>query len=334
MFFAFVVNSLDQLFFDIVKRTGSKTSTLKALLSLYRAAGPNPNDLITWNLRRFSLSYAALSLTVPELFDELGNENSYSELIEVFLTRNPNLYASFFQDCHDILDSEAFEMLLSGMCGAVIRHMNDSKGTDKLSLMTSDVPNIIISILGPMVQVREIVQFLVDKRTGFFQAEPAFTGPKEAEEKSLVGAIWSAIAVDAPDNFDALKALLPPDYAPPIPQNILLSAFQSLRDSSDLAFTSLHENFLLPIIKSDAANRQVVLKHLAALAALNVNRAKLQADRATINSDGFVMGVFAVLLKFCDPFTLVDVSVKEAKLGLIDYNFLLKSKHTRLLNLF
>ena len=91
-----IVNSLDQLFFDVINGSAGNSSVLKKLLSLYRSAGPNPSDVVTWNLRRFSLSYSALSLTVPELFDKssdvsVSGSAGYLELIEILLKYKNNL---------------------------------------------------------------------------------------------------------------------------------------------------------------------------------------------------------------------------------------------------
>lgn len=322
-----LVNSLDQLFFQIVNESqrGTNSSTvLKKLLSLYRSAGPNPSDTITWNLRRFSLAYCALSLTVPELF---SNEqvDGFGELIEIILKRNPNVYSSFFQDLSDNLieDLETFDLVFGGLSEGICKLAIESKGDDKLNTMTTTIPNVILGILGPMCRVPSICEFLIE-RSGYFSGEIS-GGPLEASRKSLCGAIWSGMAVDAPGNFDAMKSLLPKGYAPPLPQPILMTAYQSLRDATEMALTSLQDNFILPLIKLSPKYREVILKHFAALALLNLNRAKLQADPATINSDGFIMGIFSNLLKLCDPFTQAGESVKKAKIPLIDVNFIFSS---------
>lgn len=327
------MNSLDQLFFEIVNDEGSgPSSVLKKLLSLYRSAGPNPSDLITCNLRRFSLAYSALSLTVPELFE--GGDvrtDGFGELIEILLTRNPNIHATFFEDLASNLsdDQETFDSVFGGICEAICAKATAAKGEDKLMAMTTEIPNLILGVLGPMCHVSSIAEFLAE-RSGYFGAEfPG--GPMEAVRKSLCGAIWSGMAVDAPGNFEAMQSLLPKGYGPPLPQPVLMAAFQSLRDSTEMVLNSLQDNFLLPLIKASSNSRQVVLKHFAALARLNVNRAKLQADPATINSDGFIMGVFSILLKLCDPFTLAGETVKQAKILLIDINFIFKSKNQMIL---
>lgn len=324
-----VVNSLDQLFFEIVNESSGPSSVLKRLLSLYRSAGPNPSDLITWNLRRFSLAYSALSLTVPELFEgeaAAAGTDGFSELIEILLTRNPNVYATFFEDLAGNLcdDLDTFDAVFGGICGAICAKATEAKGDDKLTAMTTEIPNLILGVLGPMCRVPSISEFLVE-RSGYF-AEEFPGGPAEASHKSLCGAIWTGMAVDAAGNFGAMQSLLPKGYGPPLPQPILMAAFQSLRDSAEMVASSLQDNFLLPLIKASPRSRQVVLQHLAALAHLNANRAKLQADAATINSDGFVMGVFSILLKLCDPFTSAGETVKQAKIPLIDVNFIFKSK--------
>lgn len=324
---------MDQLLFEIVngsKRTGnSSSSVLKKLLSLYRAAGPQPSDLITWNLRRFSLAYSALNLTVPELFDEAeepsGFNNGFSELIEILLTRNPNVYATFFADLSDNLsqDVETFDAIFNGICLALIERVLSAKGEDKLMAMTGEIPNLIISVLGPMCRVAKINEFLVE-RSGFFSGH--ISDPVEASTKSIVGAIWTGMSVDAPGNFEAMRSLLPKGYGPPLPQPILMTAFNSLRDTLELVSNSLQDNFLLPLIKGNPAHRQIILKHLAAVAKVNANRSKLQADPNTINSDGFIMGAFTILLKLCDPFTLSGEAVRKSKIPLIDMNFIYKSK--------
>ena len=300
---------------------------MKKLLSLYRSAGPNPSDLLTWNLRRFSLSYSALSLTVPELFEGGEEEfDGFRELIEILLTRNPNVYVTFFEDLSTNLreDLDTFDAVFGGICGAICEKATGAKGDDKLMAMTSEIPNLILLVLGPMCRVPLISEFLIHRSDCFSSSISG--GPTEASRKSLCGALWTGMAVDAPDNFEAMKSLLPKDYGPPLPQPVLLAAFQSLRDSSEMVSRSLQENVLLPLIKASPDSRQVVLKHLAALAKLNANRAKLQADPLTINSDGFIMGVFSILLKLCDPFTSAGETVKRAKIPLIDVDSIFKGK--------
>lgn len=299
---------------------------LKKLLSLYRSAGPKPSDVITWNLRRFSLAYSALALTVPELFEGCRmSENGFGELIDILLTRNPNVFSTFFEDLADNLagDLESFDGVFGGICGAVIERISGAKGEDKLTEMTSDIPNLIMAVIGPMCRVPMIAEFLV-KRSGCFSE--VITGPQEVYSKSIVGAVCKGISVDAPDNFEAMRSLLPQGYGPPLPQQVLLAAFQSLRDSLELVTTSLQENVVLPLIKGNAEHRNVILKHLATIARVNVNRAKLQADKETINSDGLVMGAFSLLLKLCDPFTMAGEAVKMSKIPLIDIIFIYKSK--------
>lgn len=314
------------MFFELVNQ--SETSTiLKKLLSLYRSAGPKPNDLITWNLRRFSLSYTALALTVPVLFEGTG-DNGFEELIEILLTRNPNVYATFFEDLSENLsnDLDTFDGVFGGICEAMIGRILRAKGEDKITEMTSDIPNLIISVLGPMCRVPRIAEFLVE-RSGYFAQDIA--SPQEAYNKSIVGAIWKGMSIDAPDNFDAMRSLLPQGYTPPLPHQLLLAAFQSLRDTLELVTSNLQENVLLPLIKGGANHRNAILKHLAAIARVNANRAKLQAEKETINSDGFIMGVFTILLKLCDPFTMAGEAVKKSKIPLIDIQFIYKSKDGR-----
>lgn len=331
-----IVNSLDQLFFEIVNdlknNNGTKgKSPLKKLISLYRSAGPKPSDLITWNLRRFSLAYSALSLTIPQLFEGNENENVnllFDELLEIVLTRNPNVFATFFEDwAQNLLGNddnfEIFDAIFGGICGAIVSKIQietKSGGDDKLKLITTEIPNLIISVLGPMCQVPSIAEFLI-KRSGYFKSE--FSTPDEALNSSLIGVLLKGIAVDAPDNFDAMRSLLPNGYGPPLPQQILLTAFQNLRDSTELILSRIQENILLPLIKGNVEFRQMVLKHVAAVAKINSNRAKLQAEIGTINSDGFIMGWWGILLKLCDPFTLAGDSVRKSKLPLIGINFLI-----------
>ena len=315
------------MFFEVVNEPSGSSSVLKKLLSLYRSAGPNPSDLITWNLRRFSLAYAALSLTVPELF-EGGDKGGYDELIEILLTRNPNVYATFFEDLAGNLadDVETFDALFSGICGAICAKATGAQGEDKLIAMTSEIPNLILGILGPMSRVPLITEFLIN-RSGYFSSE--IPSAAAVSKQSLCGAIWTGMAVDAPQNFEAMRSLLPKGYGPPLPQPVLMAAFQSLRDTTEMAWTSFQDNFLLPLIKSSASNRQIVLNHFAAVAKVNANRAKLQADPMTINSDGFVMGAFSILLKLCDPFTLAGDAVKSSKIPLIDINFAIFKSNRR-----
>ncbi len=67
--------------------------------------------------------------------------------------------------------------------------------------------------------------------------------------------------------------------------------------------------------------KNVLIKQIFTLSSVNKNRAKLQADVSTINSDGFIMAAWYTLLRFCDPFTLAGNEVVKAKISLIDVNF-------------
>lgn len=329
------MNSLDQLFFEIVngnlKSASTSRSVLKILLSLYRSAGPSPSNVITWNLKRFSLSYAALSLKVPELFEDEessdggSNSSRFGELIEILISRKPNVYVTFYEDLAENLssDMELFDSIFGGIFDSIIERILRGKHEEQLVSMTTDLPNIILSILGPISRVPKVSEFLV-QRSGYFSGE--IESCTEVTRSSLIGAILTGMSVDAPDNFDAMRALLPKDYGPPLPQHLLMAAYQSLRENLELLISSLQENFLVPLIKSSPEHRNVILKHFAALAKVNGNRAKLQAEAGTINSDGFVMGMFWILLKLCDPFTLAGESVKASKVPLIDVNFILNSK--------
>ncbi|KAJ3382168.1 hypothetical protein HDU84_004581 [Entophlyctis sp. JEL0112] len=59
----------------------------------------------------------------------------------------------------------------------------------------------------------------------------------------------------------------------------------------------------MTLIKSGAESREAVLKFLAEAITLNVARGKMQVDRKTAGTDGFMFNVVKVCLRLCEPIT-------------------------------
>lgn len=324
------VNALDGVFYAIVngaveERRKRGVSVVQQLLSLYWAAGPSPTTLLHRNLRRFALSYLTLSFTVEGLFEDETERGVV--FVELLAHQRQPLFPSFFADWCDCVvgqngDVESFEAALSVVFDA---------GLDRIvaeGLLSPLVPGVMTGLFAPALAVGPIAEFVTRRYARFLRLDGrSDAGSVDAVRGSFLGAFFS-LAVDAPANLAPLRALLPPDYQPPVPLPALLSAFRTIREATRFVTATLHESLLLPLLRqSDARGaRQMLLQSFALIARANRNRAKLQAAPNTINSDGFVMSAWAVLLRFCDPFTLADDATVRAKTALVDINFCFHSK--------
>ena len=98
------------------------------------------------------------------------------------------------------------------------------------------------------------------------------------------------------------------------------SAQSALNDSANLLFKQL-QSLVLAMIKSDPVAKQETVNFLFKCIQLNLGRGKMQVDRNTVSTDGFLYNLFQVCLLLCDP--IMDISF--SKLHLIDSNFFMYS---------
>ncbi len=79
--------------------------------------------------------------------------------------------------------------------------------------------------------------------------------------------------------------------------SVLNSAFNTARQT---LHTEQHE-LLFSLIKLREA-REPVLDYVANILDLNVARLRMNPDRVTTSSDGFLLNLFSCLLQLCSPF--------------------------------
>jgi ubiquitin conjugation factor E4 B len=76
----------------------------------------------------------------------------------------------------------------------------------------------------------------------------------------------------------------------------------------------------MPIIKAGTSSRDGVLNYIASAINLNHARGRMQVDRNTVSTDGFLFNITKVCLKLVDPI----MDAKFSKIHLIDPSYLLR----------
>ncbi|TRM64104.1 ubiquitin elongating factor core-domain-containing protein [Schizophyllum amplum] len=98
------------------------------------------------------------------------------------------------------------------------------------------------------------------------------------------------------------------------------SSFASLRGTLNGYQTSLFSIYNA-LVRASPVAREAVLRFFARVIALNVRRAGMQVDPATVSSDSFMVNLQTVLLRFADPF----MDATYSKMDKIDPLYLAKS---------
>ncbi len=240
----FQVNALDQLFFDIVAGASEERqikgfSVLQQLLSLYQQAASKSNSsALQWNLSRFALSYCGLVLTVPGLF-EGGPDPDAQNLVNLLSGQEIAVPQSFWSDLVASLDAEVLEEVLYATIVAAAKECRSG------GLLGGRTVVIMNSIFAPICQVPQLSAIILRSMN-----TNSASSPMEAEE-TFLGMFFAIAAVDAPANFEPIRTLLPPGYEPPIALQSLLYAYDTVRAAIQLFLQTLHENILLPLIRSN-----------------------------------------------------------------------------------
>ncbi|KAF8964409.1 ubiquitin elongating factor core-domain-containing protein [Flammula alnicola] len=79
------------------------------------------------------------------------------------------------------------------------------------------------------------------------------------------------------------------------------STYASLRGTLKSLQTSLFQVFNT-LVRASAESREAVLEYFARVVSLNVKRAGMQVDPATVASDSFMLNMQSILLRFAEPF--------------------------------
>ncbi|KAK2465341.1 hypothetical protein APHAL10511_002695 [Amanita phalloides] len=84
-------------------------------------------------------------------------------------------------------------------------------------------------------------------------------------------------------------------------RNDIESSFASLRGTLKTLQSSLFQIFNA-LVRASPEAREAVLQYFARVITLNVKRAGMQVDPNTVSSDGFMLNILTVLLRFSEPF--------------------------------
>lgn len=94
------------------------------------------------------------------------------------------------------------------------------------------------------------------------------------------------------------------------------AAYYSMRTALHMLHSKIHQ-LLYALVKGSPHGREAVLDWIAWLANKNADRLKIHVDPATVTPDRAVANLFAVMLRFCEPF----LAPRSPKIALIDPNY-------------
>ncbi|BGP03526.1 E4 ubiquitin-protein ligase UFD2 [Rhodotorula toruloides] len=155
----------------------------------------------------------------------------------------------------------------------------------------------IVQAVQNLTEIKPIATALTTFSNWNVASEPGASAPV-LEYKSLLGPLMRLSSF--------------PDGAPSLPQSYFPEPSTMMRGNIDSASASLRctlrgvQTSLFRIldntVRSSPAAREAVLAYLGQTAVLNAKRAAMRADPNTVSTEGFVINLHAVLVRFAEPF--------------------------------
>jgi len=146
--------------------------------------------------------------------------------------------------------------------------------------------------------------------------KPNIQSGKEMETNSFLGPFFR-LTPCPPDTSVRGHYFLAPSA---MSQQNIDTAFSAIRHILVSSQQSCFEGVKL-LLKASPETKEGVLEWISVVLNRNVERTRIQADRRSMSSDGFMLNLSAVLLSFCVPF----ISPASPKLDLIETSCLLLS---------
>jgi ubiquitin conjugation factor E4 B len=244
-------------------------------------------------IRRLSVSYAGLSLMMPDMFGDAPREADICGYLLQDMYSDVKIPEDFLQE----LAKRFHEDGLVDVIGSTIQHLGEEIASNKFNGNYQSAMRAMVLL----AQIKPIASIMPDLSNWI----PAPTTPPSGaviEEESLLGQLFglSPLARGVSKSF----------FRDPknMSRGDKISMTNSIQDAVRQYQSYLFQicNF---IIKSGTRGRRGVLDWFSAVLAQNEKRKALQVDPATVASDGFMCNVVAVLNKFAEPF--VDIQGKK-----------------------
>ncbi|EGC28981.1 hypothetical protein DICPUDRAFT_59083 [Dictyostelium purpureum] len=253
------------------------------------------------------LLYFGLVLTIPDMFQ--GTSSSYgSGSVQLM----PYLCGETTEELSDQFVSQFLEEYQEDLEPIVEPIFLDLiKVMSSITLTGSIFP--YYRVFSRLVQFKKISEVLVKLPCW---VDPSFNG-KDMERKTVLGSLF--MPSSASDDGMALKHFFA--NASTMDRNSISDSFLSIRQIQTNIHNSLLD-LLKGFLKAHPDNKEAFLSWVVPVIEKNLERNKMQVDRAKACSDGFALNLCAVLVLLCESF--VDISF--SKVSMVETGFLLSGK--------
>lgn len=292
-------NELEQVMVNRLSSwTPKEAPLLTYLMKCYeRLAKSNLDASLAAECKYFVISYAGLVLLIPSMFqeDEALEKAGVGLLLKLMIEDYNTIPAGFVPDLMARYESDdSFVELLEGIFGSLNARFQSQK------LMDASVG--LFSAFESLISIKSVAEAL-PKLTVWW---PEGLIAADIGSKTLLGSVFAVTPTG-----ELLDQLLPMKEQSNGQQ--MSMAYSSIRMACNNHASQVH-NLLLKCIKVSPVLKDAVISFMANTSILNKDRAKMRFDMRLVSPDGLVMGMFRVLVKFCDPF----LGLGNTKADLID----------------
>lgn len=289
-------NDMDISPFDYLLNTYRSADAVSR--SLHRDARQEEKEQVLKELKRLSVSYAGLSVTVPDM---LGTMHRPPDIVGRLLREDQetdgipdNFLRELVQRCtEEETVKEFFEPVLQELSARVAK------------LTVTDNFYHHFFALRKLLQ-QPAIALAMCSCDSFL---PSCSTP-EFEFRSVLGPFLRISPIHAKVAEQSFGALVDGN------QIQLANAVQALRTTIPVLQNQLFD-ICNALVRQSSQTREALLRYFAAVLKLNKKRHALQVDASTVSSDGFMINITAMLNRLSDPF-IGDVG----KISRIDVEYL------------
>ncbi|ORY77296.1 ubiquitin elongating factor core-domain-containing protein [Protomyces lactucae-debilis] len=235
-------------------------------------------------IKRLCVSYASLSITMPEL---LGAMHQQADLISLLLREESDSRGMPGDFMADLVKKNAEDDALAEFFEPLFNDLSSSVG--RLRLTANFYRHF--AVLRMLLQHSQLAQLFVTLPKFFDSGN----SPADMEHVSLLGPFFKLSPIDAvvaQTTFANMSGSNPAQ---------LNNAISSLRSTLPVLQAQLFTICNL-LVRHSGETRMALLRYFAKAVNLNRKRHAIQVDPTTVSSDGFMVNITAVLNQFAEPF--------------------------------
>lgn len=285
-----ISDDLDESPFDYLLRCYQRTDAIYRKLK--REVNHEPKLQVLNEIRRLCVSYAALSVTLPEI---LGSMHTPPDIVARLLHEDQDSDGLPDQFITDLVTKLTEEDMLETFFGPLLTGL--SRSLAALTLNENFYRHF--SALRRLLQYPSIARTM----TSHESFVPECSAP-ELETVSLLGPFFKISVINAKVAELTFATLVDGQSSQ------LSSAITSLRSTIPVLQGQLFDICNI-LIRHGMDTRTAVLNFFATVLRLNKKRHAIQVDAATVSSDGFMVNITAVLNRFAEPFMLDPMKISK-----------------------